>query len=133
MGTSYRQAKRLWRRYKKRGAAALKHGGAGRKSNRVRPAKERRKSLKLVREKYSGDEKTRFGPTLAVEHLASEDELEIHPETLRRWMLAEGCGARPANARRTEGGGSGERTSGSWCSWTAVSTIGIKGAGRGRA
>ena len=65
----------------------MKHGGAGRKSNRARPAKERRKILKLVREKYSGDEKTRFGPTLAAEHLASEDELEIHPETLRRWML----------------------------------------------
>ena len=106
MGTSYRQAKRLWRRYKKRGAAALKHGGAGRKSNRARPGKERRKILKLVREKYSGDEKTRFGPTLAAEHLAREDELEIHPETLRRWMLAEGLWSkarqRKAHRRRRE-------------------------------
>src|SRR5205085_4427125 len=36
-------------------------------------------------EKYSG-----FGPTLAAEHLGSEDQLQVHPETLRRWMLAEG-------------------------------------------
>jgi len=90
MKTSYRNAKRLWKKYQAGGTAALKHGNAGRKSNRARPVKERTKILKLVREKYSGDEKTRFGPTLAAEHLASEDKLEVHPETLRRWMLAEG-------------------------------------------
>jgi hypothetical protein len=36
----------------------------------------------------------RFGPTLASEHLASEDNLEVHAETLRRWMLAEGLWSR---------------------------------------
>jgi len=90
MKLSYRQAKRLWKRYRVSGAAALKHGNAGRRSNRARPAKERRKILKLVREKYSGDEQTRFGPTLAAEHLASQDRLKVPAETLRRWMLAEG-------------------------------------------
>src|SRR5712692_7533942 len=90
MKTSYRNAKRLWKKYQAGGAAALKHGSAGRKSNRAGPAKERKKILQLVREKYSGNEKTRFGPTLAAEHLASEDKLQVHPETLRRWMLAEG-------------------------------------------
>src|SRR5690242_13796829 len=90
MRTSYRNAKRLWKRYQAGGAAALKHGSAGLKSNRARPAKERNRILKLIRKKYSGDQKTRFGPTLAAEHLASEDQLEVHPETLRRWMLAEG-------------------------------------------
>lgn len=87
---SYRQAKRLWKRYQNGGAAALKHGNAGRKSNRARPAKERKQIVKLVREKYSGEERRRFGPTLAAEHLASEDGFKIHPETLRRWMLGEG-------------------------------------------
>ena len=90
MGVSYRQAKRLWARYQAGGAASLKHGNAGRVSNRARPARERKKILRLVREKYSGDGKTRFGPTLAAEHLASEDQIEVHAETLRRWMLAEG-------------------------------------------
>ena len=50
MRTSYRQARRLWKRYQEIGAAALKHGNAGRTSNRARPGKERKKILKLVRE-----------------------------------------------------------------------------------
>jgi hypothetical protein len=85
MRISYRQAKRLWKRYQAGGAASLKHGNAGRKSNRARPAKERQKILRKVEGKYTG-----FGPTLAAEHLAIEDRLQVHPETLRRWMLAEG-------------------------------------------
>jgi len=48
----------------------------------------------LVRKKYSGGVGERFGPTLASEHLASEDNLEVHAETLRRWMLAEGLWSR---------------------------------------
>ena len=85
MKVSERQAKRLWKRYRMGGAASLKHGNAGRESNRARPVKERKKILRKVEEKYSG-----FGPTLAAEHLASEDGLEVHPETLRRWMLNTG-------------------------------------------
>jgi transposase len=85
MRVSYRQAKRLWKRYQVGGAASLKHGSAGRVSNRRRPEKERQKILRKVQEKYSG-----FGPTLAAEHLGSEDQLEVHAETLRRWMLEEG-------------------------------------------
>ena len=85
MGVSYRQAKRVWKRYQAGGAAALKHGNAGTRSHHAKPAKERTKILKLVREKYSG-----FGPTLAAEHLASEDKKQSHAETLRRWMLEDG-------------------------------------------
>lgn len=85
MRVSYRQAKRLWKRYRAGGAAKLKHGNAGRVSNRRRAEKERKKILGKVEGKYAG-----FGPTLAAEHLASEDQLEIHPETLRRWMLEAG-------------------------------------------
>jgi len=32
--------------------------------------------------------------------LASEDGLKIHAETLRRWMLAKGCGAGERNGGR---------------------------------
>ncbi len=85
MRISYRQAKRLWKRYQAGGAGKLKHGNAGRPSNRKWPAKERRKILRQVEVKYGG-----FGPALAAEHLASEDQLQVHPETLRRWMLEEG-------------------------------------------
>jgi transposase len=85
MKVSYRQGKRIWQRYQSGGTGALKHGSAGKRSNRARPEKQRQKILGKVREKYGG-----FGPTLAAEHLRSEDHLEVHPETLRRWMLTDG-------------------------------------------
>src|SRR5215467_4094792 len=91
---SYRQVKRLWKVYQQDGAAALQHGHAGRPSNRAKPEKFRRKVLGLVAKKYSGSEEERFGPTLAAEHLAEEDGLVIHAETLRRWMLQAGLWTR---------------------------------------
>ena len=90
MGLSYRQTKRVWRRYRTDGAKGLKHGSAGKPSNRAQPEKHKQRVLRLVAKKYSGVIGERFGPTLAAEHLASEDQLEVHPETLRRWMLAAG-------------------------------------------
>jgi hypothetical protein len=40
---SYRQTKRLWRRYREVGSKGLKHGDAGRASNRSKPPKLRRR------------------------------------------------------------------------------------------
>src|ERR1700674_3241594 len=94
MAVSYRQAKRLYRRYRKKGAAGLRHGSAGRASNRATAARVRKRVLALVRKKYSGGVDERFGPTLAAEHLASEDGLAVDHETLRRWMLAAGLWSR---------------------------------------
>jgi hypothetical protein len=86
---SYRHAKRLWRCYRQVGRKGLKHGNAGRPSNRGKPMKLRRRVLNLIKKKYSGSEEERFGPTLAAEHLAEEDGIVMDHETLRRWMLAE--------------------------------------------
>src|SRR5882762_3532975 len=97
---SYRQAKRLWKRYREEGAAGLQHRSAGRTSNRACDEKFRQQVLRRVREKYGGAVGERFGPTLASEHLASEDGLKIHPETLRRWMLTEGLWSRERKRRR---------------------------------
>src|SRR6266699_2841307 len=66
MRLSYRQAKRLWKRYREQGAAGLKHGSAGRISNRAHDAKFRRKVLHLVREKYGGPVGERFAAALDV-------------------------------------------------------------------
>jgi hypothetical protein len=41
--------------------------------------------LQQVKARYAD-----FGPTLACEHLASDDGLEVHAETLRRWMKQAG-------------------------------------------
>ena len=97
---SYRQAKRLWKRYREEGPAGLKHRSAGRASNRGYGQEFRRQVLHLVREKYGGAVGERFGPTLAAEHLASEDRLRVHSETLRRWMLAEGLWSRERKRRK---------------------------------
>src|SRR3989454_11787298 len=89
MRVSYRQAKRLWKRYGEEGAAGLQHRSAGQPSNRAYEEKFRQKVLRLVREKYGGPVGERFGPTLAAEHLASEDGLQVDAETLRRWRSEE--------------------------------------------
>jgi transposase len=94
MGVSYRQAKRLSARYRQQGAAGLRHGNAGRASNRATAASVRKRVLNLVREKYGGAIDERFGPTLAAEHLASEDGVTVDHETLRRWLLAAGLWSR---------------------------------------
>jgi transposase len=94
MAVSYRQAKRLYRRYRTEGAGGLKHRSAGRGSNAARGAGERAHILALIGAKYSGTIDERFGPTLAAEHLASEDGLHVHHDTLRRWMLAAGLWSR---------------------------------------
>jgi transposase len=94
LSVSYRQAKRLYRRYRTEGATGLPHWSAGRRSNAARDAAARARILALVREKYSGPIDERFGPTLAAEHLATEDGVQVHHDTLRRWMLEAGLWSR---------------------------------------
>jgi hypothetical protein len=89
MAVSYRQA-----RYRAEGAKGLTHRSVGRPSNRRMATAIRERVLAVVREKYSGAIDERFGPTLAAEHLASEDGLTVDHETLRRWMLAAGLWSR---------------------------------------
>src|SRR5499425_696428 len=100
MGVCYRQAKRLWKRYREEGAAGLKHRSFGQASHHAHELKFRRQVLQLIREKYGGPVGERFGPTLAAEHLAAEDALQVNAETLRGWMLAEGLWSRERKRRR---------------------------------
>lgn len=85
LGLSYRQSKRIWARYRGGGAKALQHGNCGRESNRAYRAEFRAAVLKQVKARYED-----FGPTLACEHLASDDGLAVHAETLRRWLKEAG-------------------------------------------
>ena len=91
---SYRQAKPIWARYCKGGAKALQHGNCGRHSNRAYAEEFRGAGLERVKSRYA-----HFGPTLAAEHLAEEDGLSVHAETLRRWMREAGLWRR---ARRRQ-------------------------------
>ncbi len=90
---SYRQAKRLKKRYREGGAKALVHGNVGRSSNRA-DAKRREQVLELVRNHYSGEPHERFGPALASEHLEADHGIKVPRETLRRWMLGAGLWSR---------------------------------------
>jgi transposase len=100
MRVSYRQAKRLWKRYREEGAGGLKHRSRGQASNRACSPKFRQQVLDLVREKYGGGVGERFGPTLAAEHLSIEDNLQVNAETLRLWMLQAGLWSRERKRRR---------------------------------
>src|SRR2546425_3893524 len=82
---SDRQAKRIGARYRVGGGKALQHGNCGRRSNRAYPRKLRAAVLEQVKARYED-----FGPTLAAEHLASDDGLAVPAETLRRWMRQAG-------------------------------------------
>ena len=81
LAVSYRQAKRLARRYRAEGAKGLKHRGAGGASNHARPAAERERVLALVREKYSGT------VDLRVRHLAEKHRRRFHEGALTRRIL----------------------------------------------
>ena len=81
---SVRQVRRLQRRLEHDGDGVLVHGLRGKPSNRRIDAKLRAQVLKVYRKRF-GD----FGPTFACEKLA-ELELIVSPDTLRRWLVAEG-------------------------------------------
>ena len=100
LGVSYRQTKRLWKRYREEGPASLKHRSVGCISNRAYAPKFRQRVLDLVRKKYGGPAGERFGPTLAAEHLQAEDGLAVHAETLRLWMLEAGLWSRERKRRK---------------------------------
>lgn len=91
LAMSYRQAKRVWRRYRELGDAGLVHRLRGRPSPRRTVPEVRARILARVATKYPD-----FGPTLAAEYLAAEG-LAVDHETLRRWLLAGGM--RPVRRR----------------------------------
>ena len=82
---SYRQAKRVYRRYRESQDAGLVHRLRGRASNHRLGSDRREQVISICREKY-GD----FGPTLAAEYLATLDGQKVTVTTLRRWMLEAG-------------------------------------------
>ncbi len=82
---STRQVRRLQRKLDKGGDQAIVHGLRGKPSNHQPNHRLKEAALELYREHY-GD----FGPTFAVEKLKEDHQLEVCPQTLRRWLIAEG-------------------------------------------
>ena len=81
---SYRQMKRVWRRYREGGAKGLQHRNCGRESNRGYGKELRERVEKRCAARYAD-----FGPTLAAEHLA-EEGVAVSRQTLARWLRAAG-------------------------------------------
>lgn len=84
-GLSERQIRRIIKRVRKEGDEGIVHKSRGRESNRKIPKKIKAKVIRLYREKY-GD----FGPTLASEKMLERDQLAVHDETLRLWLIESG-------------------------------------------
>ena len=81
---SYRQCKRIYKRYREEGERGLIHRSRGRPSNRRKDPAIREAVIKRYQERYEG-----FGPTLACEKLEKEG-YQLDHETLRLWLLEEG-------------------------------------------
>jgi len=85
LGISYRQSRRIYKRYKEEEDRGLMHRSRGQPSNRRKSAEIREMVLSLYKEQYWD-----FGPTLAAEKLRERDGYEVDHETLRRWLLTAG-------------------------------------------
>lgn len=81
---SYRQTKRVWRRFRDEGVQGLVHKNKGRPSHRSIDPHLREEVLRRYREKYPGLGPTRFAHALAAAGIS------IDHETLRRWLLDSG-------------------------------------------
>lgn len=81
LGLSYRQAKRIWKRYGTEGDAGLVHRSRGKTGSRRIEEEQREKILEFFQTEFRD-----FGPTLATEYLARKN-LRVDHETLRRWLI----------------------------------------------
>jgi molybdenum-dependent DNA-binding transcriptional regulator ModE len=79
IGVSYRQAERIYKRYRAGGDEALVHGNKGRPSNHKTDKGIIDRALRLYRETYHD-----FGPTLAAEKMRERDGLDIGGNTGKR-------------------------------------------------
>lgn len=82
---SYRQGRRIYKRYTEEGDRGLIHRNRGQPSNRRKPLEVKEAVLRLYREQYWD-----FGPTLASEKLLEREGYEVDHETLRRWLKGAG-------------------------------------------
>jgi len=88
LSLSVRQIKRLKRRLREGGEAALAHANRGRPSHRRLPERTRQAVLRLARTKYAG-----FNDHHLTEKLHEVEGLSLSRETLRRLLRKEGLGS----------------------------------------
>ena len=89
INVSYRQTKRIWKKYKEENDRGLQHKNRGKAPKNAYPKMYKDQILGLYQSKYY-----EFGPTYAAEKMLEDDEVSIHPETLRLWLKAAGLWSR---------------------------------------
>jgi transposase len=82
---SYRQTKRLWKRFHEEGKEGLISKRRGQPSPRAFPSHVKREILEVIKTEYSD-----FGPTLISEKLFERNEVKLSKETTRTWMIEAG-------------------------------------------
>lgn len=83
LGLCKKQIGRIIRRVKEDGDQGICHRSRGKVSTRSKPLEVKERTLRLYRERYSGD-----GPTFVSEKLAKHHRIQISDETLRLWLIA---------------------------------------------
>ena len=84
MGVSERQVKRLWKRYREKGASGLVSGRRGKPSNNRMRADKVQAAVDWLHRRYAD-----FGPTLACEKLVEEHKLKLSVGSVRKIMIEE--------------------------------------------
>ena len=85
LSLSYRQTRRLWKRYEKEGVEGLLSKKRGKASNNQLPQKLKDKAMSTIKEKYFD-----YGPTLIKEKLEEKHGLCLSRETIRQLMIKKG-------------------------------------------
>ena len=92
---SSRHIRRLIKQVREEGDWGIIHKSRGKPSNRSLPKKIKDKAIGLYSQKYEG-----FGPLLASEKLLEVDGIEVHDETLRRWLIQSGYWKKTRKGRK---------------------------------
>ena len=82
LGISYRQVKRIVKKYRQYGATSLVSKRRGKVANNRIASTLKQKALALIRDNYHD-----FAPTLAHEKLSERHGICCSVETLRKWMV----------------------------------------------
>jgi transposase len=85
VGMSERGFRKLLKRFREKGDAAVAHGLRNRRSNRRVKEETATKAVEAVKRDYRD-----FGPTLAAEYLKKDLDVELSRETLRQLLIQEG-------------------------------------------
>lgn len=82
LGLTYKQTKRIWKRFREKGPGGLISRKKGMPSNNRISEERKREVLSLIRKNYAD-----YGPTLTREKLEEKHQIKLSKETIRSLMM----------------------------------------------